>query len=427
MLRGATGAHQAGPHFAPRAKHKIVLFMPGGPSQMDMFDPKPALAKYAGQRPPSVDLRTERATGGLLPSPFEFNSTAGNGLEVSELLPKLGEVIDDMCVLRSVHTFNPTHTPARSLMHSGNIAADRPSMGAWLSYGLGTENANLPGFVVLPAAAERHVVAVRLSAGQHQGTQIRRWRPPGEDDPVPAQLPTSTPRPSARQLDLMQALNRRHADSLRRRRVSRSPHPGDGDGVPHADRGQRAFDLQDEPARVREEYGTTEFANGCLLARRCVERGVRSVFVYYGAGQPWDDHTEHQQEPARPLPRHRPGLGGAAHRPEAARAAGRHAGGVGRRVRPHAGVRERRRPRPQPLRLHDVDGRRRRERRHRLRRDRRIRVPRGGERVSIHDLHATMLHLLGLDHEKLTYRYAGRDFRLTDVRGRSGEGDLELG
>ena len=116
MLRAETApALHTGPHFAPRAKHLIVLFMTGGPSQMDLFDPKPALLKYAGQRPSSVDLRTERVTGGLLPSSFQFKRCGRNGVEVSELLPRLSEVIDDVCVLRSVHTFNPTHTPARSI------------------------------------------------------------------------------------------------------------------------------------------------------------------------------------------------------------------------------------------------------------------------------------------------------------------------
>ena len=122
---------------------------------MDLLDPKPALLKYEGQRPESVDLRTERMTGGLLPSPFEFRRHGQSGIEVSELLPNLAGIVDDLCVIRSMYTFNPTHTPARNLIHSGNIAATRPSLGAWISYGLGTENRNLPGFVVLsPELAE---------------------------------------------------------------------------------------------------------------------------------------------------------------------------------------------------------------------------------------------------------------------------------
>src|SRR5438477_5028864 len=139
--RAAGPVHQVGPHFQPKARHNIVLFLVGGPSQLDMFDPKPALEKYAGQRPPSAaNFRTERVTGGLLPSPFAFKKYGKSGIEVSDLLPNLAASIDDICVIRSMYTFNPTHTPARNLFHSGNIAATRPSMGAWLSYGLGTEN-----------------------------------------------------------------------------------------------------------------------------------------------------------------------------------------------------------------------------------------------------------------------------------------------
>src|SRR5947208_2729768 len=138
-----------GPRIAPKAKHVICLFMAGGPSHVDMFDPKPALLKFQGQRPGSVDLRTERQTGGLLPSPFVFKKYGRNGVELSELVPQLATVIDEVCVIRSMYTFNPTHTPARSLFHTGSILATRPSTGAWVSYGLGTENQNLPAFVVL--------------------------------------------------------------------------------------------------------------------------------------------------------------------------------------------------------------------------------------------------------------------------------------
>src|SRR5438477_7141102 len=137
------------PNFPARAKHNIVLFMVGGPSQLDMFDPKPALLKYQGQRPSSVELRTERTTGGLLPSPFEFKQYGRGGVHVSSLLPNIASTIDDICVIKSMYTFNPTHTPARSLFHTGNIAATRPSLGAWLSYGLGSENKDMPVFVVL--------------------------------------------------------------------------------------------------------------------------------------------------------------------------------------------------------------------------------------------------------------------------------------
>ncbi len=148
--------------------------MVGGPSQLDMFDPKPALLKYQGQRPSSVDLRTERTTGGLLPSPFEFKQYGQGGVHVSSLLPNLASTIDDICVIKSMYTFNPTHTPARSLFHTGNIAATRPSMGSWISYGLGSENKDLPGFVVLGPGQNTAGGFARAGflPSQHQGTNF---------------------------------------------------------------------------------------------------------------------------------------------------------------------------------------------------------------------------------------------------------------
>src|SRR6266853_5971645 len=152
----------------------VALYMPGGPSQLDLFDPKPALKRYAGQRPDAVNLRTERTTGGLLPSPFTFKKHGQSGLEISELLPNLAALADDLCVVRSMYTFNPTHTPARSLFHSGNIAATRPSMGSWISYGLGSENRDLPGFVVLGPGPNTGGGLARAGflPSQHQGTSF---------------------------------------------------------------------------------------------------------------------------------------------------------------------------------------------------------------------------------------------------------------
>ena len=160
------------PNFTPKAKHNIVLFMPGGPSQIDMFDPKPALLKYAGQRPFGVNLRTERTTGGLLPSPFEFKQYGRAGVDVSELLPNLASPIDDLCVVRSMYTFNPTHTPARSLFHSGNIAATRPSMGSWISYGLGSGEQEPAGLrrARLPGGRAAADWRAGFLPAQHQGT-----------------------------------------------------------------------------------------------------------------------------------------------------------------------------------------------------------------------------------------------------------------
>ncbi|NIP93721.1 MAG: DUF1501 domain-containing protein, partial [Akkermansiaceae bacterium] len=145
---GLFGALQAGagaaPQFAPRAKRVIHLFMNGGPFGPDFMDPKPALAKFEGQRPEGTELRTERKTGGLLNSPFRYSRHGRSGLEISELLPHTAGFADDLCVLRSMHTDNPNHGPALLLMNNGTMTPKVPSMGAWCSYGLGTENANLP-------------------------------------------------------------------------------------------------------------------------------------------------------------------------------------------------------------------------------------------------------------------------------------------
>jgi uncharacterized protein (DUF1501 family) len=421
MLCGeqAQAAPMRAPHFAPKAKHIIFLFMTGGPSHLDMFDPKPLLAKYAGQRPPTVDLRTERLTGGLLPSPWKFRPQGRSGIEVSELLPKLGESIDDICVIRSMYTFNPTHTPARNLIHSGNIAATRPTLGAWISYGLGTENQNLPGFVALsPSARGESLWRAGFLPSEHQGTHFNQ----SEVDPEKMIRYLRNKQLDAKgqrlQLDLIQDLNRDHmssfgADAFLEGRIQ---------AMETAYRMQFAaldtFDVRKEPAAMREEYGTTPYANGCLLARRLVEKGVRYVQVFYGPGQPWDDHKNIDNNLRGRCPDmdrasaallrdlKRRGLldetlviwGGEFGRTPVSEA------GDGRDHNPYGytmwmaggGVRG-------GLAYGATDD---------------FGFQAVENRVSIHDLHATILNQLGLDHERLTYRYAGRDFRLTDVQGR---------
>ena len=137
------------PHFPAKAKRLIVLFMAGGPSHLDTFDPKPAIEKHAGKRPGAVDLRTERVTGGLLPSPFGFKPGGKSGLLVSDLLPGMRDCADDLCVIRSVYAVNPNHSPAANFLATGRIDAVHPGVGPWLTYGLGSESMNLPGFVSL--------------------------------------------------------------------------------------------------------------------------------------------------------------------------------------------------------------------------------------------------------------------------------------
>jgi len=407
-----------GPHFAPRAKHNIVLFMPGGPSHMDLFDPKPSLARYAGQRPDSVNLRTERTTGGLYPSPFAFRKHGKSGIDVSELLPRIASIIDDICVVKSMYTFNPTHTPARSLFHSGNIAATRPSMGSWISYGLGTENQNLPGFVLLgPGGGGGPAARSGFLPAQYQGTGFDDSQTRPEAMIRDLRNRQLDPPAQRKQLDLVQALNRNHEDSFGRDEFLEGRIQAMETAYRMQFEATEAFDLNAEPAAVREEYGSSPFANGCLLARRLVERGVRTVHVNYGPGQPWDDHSRINRNLRQRCPDmdqasaalisdlKRRGL-----LDETAVVWG---GEFGRTPVSESG--DGRDHNPYGFTMFMAGG-----------------GFKGGtsygqtdefgfraveDRMSIHDLHATLLYVLGIDHEKLTYRYAGRDFRLTDVYG----------
>ena len=427
-LAQALGGQAAGgasaepkPHFAPRAKRVIQLFMNGGPFQADLFDPKPALNQFTGQRPSEVEFRTENETGGLKPVPTGFRNCGESGLPVSELLPQLGECIDDICVIRSMHTDNPNHGPALFLINNGTITPTRPSMGSWMLYGLGSENADLPGYVVLcPGRPVRfsELWSSGFLPGEHQGLYINH----SNLDPaamVPHVRNTRIPQEAQRrQIDLTQRLNERHSlvrggDDRFEARMQ---------AMETAFRMQfaasDAFDLAREPASIREEYGSSHYANGCLLARRLVERGVRFVQVYYGNGQPWDTHRDHDNttkklckdidQPTAALLKDlkRRGLledtlviwGGEF---------GRTSTSEGGNGRDHnhwgfttwlagGGVKG-------GMAYGETD-------------DFGFRAVK--DKVHIHDFHATVLHLLGFDHEKLTYRHAGRDFRLTDVEGR---------
>ena len=415
----AAAAASIGPHFAPKARHVIFLFLTGGPSHIDMFDPKPALHQYAGQRPDSVDLRTERMTGGLLPSPFAFHRDGQSGAEISELLPKLAAVADDLCIIRSMYTFNPTHTPARNLIHSGNIASTHPTLGAWISYGLGTENRNLPGFVALsPSPRYSKLWRSGFLPSEHQGTHFDHSQ--ADPEKMIRYLRNAKLGPDAqrRQLDLITALNRRHREAA-------GPDAFLDARIQAMETAYRmqfealdVFDVHKEPAAVRQEYGSTPFANGCLLARRLVERGVRYVHLYYGPGQPWDDHKEINEN----LRKRCPDMDqGAAALITDLKRRGLFdetliiwGGEFGRTPVSEAG--DGRDHNPYGFTMWMAGG-----------------GVRGGvthgatdefgfqaieDRVSIHDLHATILNQLGFDHERLTYRYSGRDFRLTDVHGR---------
>ena len=417
------------PHFAPRAKHVIFLFLNGGLSHVDSFDPKPALAKYDGQPSPLGNLPTERKTGNLMASPFRFQKYGQSGIEVSELFPRIAEHIDDICVIRSMVTDIPNHPPALLMMNNGSSRLGTPSWGAWATYGLGTENQNLPGFVVLCPGKPTPVGAELWSAsflpGVYQGTHIQNDGKALSVDELIPNLRNSEwdGAQQRRQVELLRTLNQDHLAE----REGAAELEASIESMEIAFRMQTeatdAFDIGQAPAKVRERYGDGDFARGCLLARRLVERGVRTVQVYYEAKEPWDHHEDimmHQK------------LAPSADRPIAALLSELKASGLldetlvliggefGRTPTAEVSVRQF----LQNGRDHNPYGFS-------------MLLAGGGVKgglaygatdefgwravenpVHVHDLHATMLHLLGFDHERLTYHHSGRDFRLTDVAGK---------
>ena len=417
LAEGATPA----PHFRPRARRVIQLFMNGGPFGPDLFDPKPAINRYAGQRPRAVRLRTENATGGLMPVPFRFSRHGKSGLEISELLPGLAGHADDLCVLRSLHTDNTNHGPALFLMNNGSMTPTRPSLGAWLSYGLGTQNANLPAHVVLCPGRPVRFAELWASAflpGEHQGSYINASLTD------PAKLI-----PYLRNDSLSFDAQRRQLTLLRRLHAERVAAHGPDASLEARLRAMEtafrmqvaatdAFDVRREPNRVRDAYGPGHFAHACLLARRLAERGVRFTQVYYGNGQPWDTHRKHN-ETTRALARD-------IDRPIAALLTDLKTRGLlddtlvvwggefGRTSTSESG--DGRDHNHWGFCMFLAGGGTRGGMTHGATDDFGFRAVEN--KVHVHDLHATILHLLGIDHEKLTYRHAGRDFRLTDVSGK---------
>lgn len=414
----ATG--QATTHFQPRAKCVIQLFMNGGPFQADTFDPKPALLKYAGQRPESANLRTERPTGGLLPSPYQFRPRGESGLLVSELLPQIGNHIDDICVLRSMHADNPNHGPALLQMNNGTILPTRPSMGAWFLYGLGTENQNLPGYIVLcPGRPVRFSILWNSAflPSAYQGTYVNH------SEIAPTQMipylknATLDLDAQRKQLDLMQQFNQLHRDQRGPDNALEARMASLETAFRMQSQGAEAFDLNRESKATRDSYGSGHYANGCLLARRLVERGVRFVQVYYGNGQPWDTHSGHNNS-TRTLCKD-------IDQPTAALLADLKQRGMLEDTIVIWGGEFGRTPTSE-----NGDGRDHNH--HGFTMWLAGGGVRGGmtygetdefgfkaveNKVHVHDLHATILHLMGLDHERLTYHYAGRNYRLTDVHG----------
>ncbi len=413
------------PHFAAKAKRIIFLFMHGGPSQVDTFDHKPLLKKHAGQPFPGQKPRVQfAATGNLLPSPWEFKPGGQSGLMVSDLFPEIRKHADKLCMLRSIHADNSAHGGALLQLHTGSDTFVRPSLGSWLTYGLGTENQNLPGFITIGPNYGHGGVQNWSSAflpADYQGTPI------GSADGAAKNAKIHDIARSAKsndlqrtQLDLLQQMNRDHLqtsgpDAALEGRIGsfELAYRMQAD-VP------RVTDLSSETAETLDLYGvgkepTENFGRQCLMARRFAEAGVR--FVQVSHSYKWDqhgdlkkDHAKNASEVDRPIAGlltdlDRRGLlkdtlvwwGGEFGRTPTAQ------GGDGRDHNPHA------------FTMWFAGG-----------------GTKGGtvygktddfgyysveNKVHMHDLHATILALMGLDHEKLTYRHAGRDFRLTDVKG----------
>jgi hypothetical protein len=283
------------PHFAPKAKRVVFLFLNGGPSHVDTFDPKPELAKREGEQPIG-ELYKKTKGNGFMPSPFGFQKHGQSGIDVCDTLPSLAGVIDDCCVIRSMHTDVPNHEPALLMMHTGNLQPIRPSMGSWLLYGLGTSNQNLPGYMVL-RPSNKIVVGPALWSNsflpaEYQATSV--FTSDMAVDRLVANIhnPRLSEGEQREQLDLLAQLNRHHLSQ----RDADPALEGEIRAMETAFHMQRAamdtFDISREPATVRAAYGDTPFARSCLLARRLLEDGVRVVSVYYTSGdtQPWDTH-----------------------------------------------------------------------------------------------------------------------------------------
>jgi len=416
------------PHFHPRARRIIHIYLNGGPSQVDTFDPKPALVKYAGQILPGGNLTTERPLGAALPSPFSFRPYGQSGIEISEIFEKTAAHADDLCMIRSMHANTPNHEQSMRLMNCGDERLSRPSYGAWLTYGLGTENQNLPGFVALCPGLPVSDVSNWRSAflpGVYQGTHIntKQTRPDQLIDHITN--PRVSPAAQRRQLDWLAAFNEAH-------RRDRGEDPQLEARIQSFELAYRmqmeatdAFDYEREPASIRAMYGDTVQARQLLIARRLIERGVRVVQCYHGDVQPWDSHDMIADAHRR--------LAGEVDQGIAALLTDLKQRGLFEDTLVLCGGEFGRTPAvevPAPGTPGNGKGR-----------DHNhwgftVWLAGGGVKgghvhgatdefgfraveqpVHVHDLHATMLHLMGFDHERLTYRYAGRDFRLTDVHG----------
>ncbi len=417
------------PQFPAKAKRVIHIFANGGPSHLDTFDPKPELTRLHGQPLPMENLKTERKTGAAWKSPYAFKKYGQSGIEVSELFPHVAEHVDDLCVIRSMHADVPNHEPSLLLMNCGEARLPRPSFGSWITYGLGTENQNLPGFIAMcpgyPIQESQNWQSAFLP-GIYQGTYINTKHEKVEQLIEHIKNNSVSLDEQRKQLDLLHQLNERHA----KRRAQDAQLEARIQSFELAYRMQLdatdAFDITKEPEHIRAMYGKGTQARQLLTARRLLERGVRFVQVWHGDGQPWDNHDDLEVN-------HRK-LAGESDQPIGALLADLKQRGMLQDTLVIWGGEFGRTPTvelPTPgANAGKVNGR---DHNHH---GFTMWLAGGGVRggyvhgatdefgfkavdqpVHVHDLHATLLQLLGFDHTKLTFRHAGRDFRLTDVHG----------
>ena len=413
-----------------RAKRVIHLFMNGGPSQVDTFDPKPMLTKYHGKALPMDYLKTERKTGAGYRSPFAFSKHGQSGMEISELFPNVAKCADDLCVIRSMHADVPNHEPSLLLMNCGEARLVRPSLGSWVSYGLGTANQNLPGFITMcpggyPIQESQNWQAGFLP-GSFQGTYINTKHKTVDKLIENIRNKKLSSKQQRQQLDLLQKLNQRHLEQRQKDAQLEARLQSFELAYRMQMDATDAFDIEREPQHIRDLYGDGTQGRQMLIARRLVERGVRFVQVWHGPGQPWDNHDDIEVRHRKLAEQCDQAIGGlltdlkqrgmlddtlviwggefgrtpTVELPKP----GSNAGKINGRDHNHYG-----------FTMWLAGG-----------------GVKGGyvhgatdefgfqaveKPVHVHDLHATILHLLGFDHEELTYHYAGRDFRLTDVHG----------
>lgn len=413
------------PHFPGKAKHIVHLFIKGGPSQVDTFDPKPTLDRFHGKSPGKLGLPTERKTGALMKSPFKFRRHGKSGLPFSELFSKTGQMADDICVVRSMYCDVPNHEPSIQLLSCGHNSVTRPSWGAWITYGLGSENRNLPGFFALCPDGVPTLGSTLWGSsflpGAYQGTFVQtKYR--NFDRLIENARNTSfSSQAQRRQLDLVQRLNQLHREGGRQEEARLEARIQSFELAARMQiEASDCFDVDREPQYIHDLYGPGLHARQMIIARRLIERGVRCLQFYTNAGGGWDSHENLKDAHGN--------LARLIDQPLYAFLYDLKQRGLLESTLVIVGGEFGRTP---VAEYPQLDGR-----------DHNhygfsYLLAGGGvkgghvhgatddfgfaavkDRVHYHDLHATMLYCMGLDHEKLTYRFAGRDFRLTDVHGK---------